>query len=167
MAAGVHLHLVSRDGHHPFDEGLAGRLLHTRNAANDWQGGHETAQRAGGVVLLQGWIKGLGCTKHHDFAAFGLTGAVGEFLHQQPVLQLQARQHRAGRDVARLNDEMTNSKGHRQGDHQAAPEPPTIGRFRAFFGPVQSCWLKQAHPRGKSQPGIKERIRLASSPAWA
>jgi len=81
MPAGVHFHLVSRDGNHPLDEGFAGWLLHAGNATNDRQSGDETAQRADGVVLLQGWIEGLGCSKHHDFASFGRTGAVSEFFH--------------------------------------------------------------------------------------
>ena len=66
----------------------------------------------------------LGGVEDHDFAPLGLASVVAEFFHQQPILDLQPRQHRAGGDVAGLHHKLANPEGYSQGEHHAAPKRP-------------------------------------------
>ena len=73
---------------------------------------------------LQHRVEVLGSVEDHDFAPLGLASVVAEFFHQQPILDLQPRQHRARGDVAGLHHKLANPEGHPQGEQHAAPKGP-------------------------------------------
>jgi len=126
MPAGVHSDAIPCHGDDALDEGVAGRFLHPGQGTEEREIYQKAAAGTGLVVTAQGRIKSVGCMEHNDLAPAGRPLPVGELLDQQPVLQLQTRQHRARGDVTGLNEELADAQGHRHRQQQAAPEATPV-----------------------------------------
>ena len=149
-AAGIDHQPFPWQTHHPLDVGITGRLLKPGERTDQGKVHQQALEGAGPAALgEQHRIKVLGGVEHHDLAAARQAVAVGELLHQKPILELKPRQHRARGDVAGLHQVLTDSQGDRQGDQNAAPELPG-----ALFGSRRTgqVW---GGGGGIARPGIR------------
>ena len=96
--------------------------------------GEDATQGANLPIGAQDRIEMMRGMEDHDLAPLRRAAAQGEFLHQQPILQLQSRKHRTRGDVARLQDVMAYPEGNAEGDQNPSPEHP--GAFLGWLFPA-------------------------------
>ena len=153
LAAGIDHNPIAGDGDDAFDVGVTGWIGNSRDAVDDRQVGEDTTQRADPSIGAQNRIEMVRGTEDNDLAPLRCSAAQGEFLHQQAILQLQSRKHRARGDVARLQDVMAYPEGDAQGDQNPSPEHP--GAFLGWLFPAGClCWIVRRQGRG-CQLGVR------------
>ena len=104
----------------------------------------------GGVRVVSGLHQGRRCVKHDDAAVRQRALQPGtQLLHQDPVLQLQTGQHRAGGDPARFQHGPAQHEGQGQPDQHLRPAPAARRRGRlsllgcALGGFAHDLWTGQ------------------------
>jgi len=121
--------ILSPNTNHPLDVGITGWLLQPKKGADQGKIHQHAAEGPWAVLGHQNPVEMMGGVKDHDLPPLGRPVSVGELLHQQPILQLQPRQHGSGGDVAGLHEELSDPKGDSQGQQNAPPKGPGILRL--------------------------------------